>query len=57
MVAGYRTLFDLLCNIRHLLVDNAKVNNVFPAEELNAWAGNTKQTLELIDNTPISIYC
>lgn len=53
---GKSTLFDLLRNIRHLLVDNAKVNNVFPAEELNAWAGNTKQTLELYVGNDTDLY-
>jgi len=53
---GKSTLFDLLRNIRHLLVDNAKVNNVFPIEELNAWAGNTKQTLALYAENNKDLY-
>ncbi len=43
---GKSTLFDLLRNIRRLLVDNARVNDVFPAEDLNAWAGSTRQSFE-----------
>lgn len=44
---GKSTLFDLLFRIRHILVDNAKVSEVFPPEDLNAWVNKTEQSFEL----------
>lgn len=44
---GKSTLFDLLRNIRQLIVEHAKVSNVFPQEDINAWTKSTQQTFEL----------
>jgi len=44
---GKSTLFDLLYKIRHLIVDNAKVAEVFPPEDLTAWINQTEQSFEL----------
>lgn len=44
---GKSTLFDLLYNIRHLLIDNAKVGEVFPPEDLTAWMNTAEQSFEL----------
>lgn len=45
--SGKSTLFDLLYNIRRLIVDNAKVGEVFPEEDLTAWIRKPEQTFEL----------
>ena len=44
---GKSTLFDLLYSIRDLLVNNAKVSEVFPPEDLTAWVNKTEQSFEL----------
>lgn len=44
---GKSTLFDLLFGIRCLIVDNARVTEVFPPEDLTAWINLTDQTFEL----------
>jgi len=44
---GKSTLFDLLYAIRRLIVDNAKVGEVFPEEDLTAWVSKTEQVFEL----------
>ena len=44
---GKSTLFDLLYGVRHLIVDNAKVSEVFPPEDLTAWVKKTEQSFEL----------
>jgi energy-coupling factor transporter ATP-binding protein EcfA2 len=44
---GKSTLFDLLFRIRRLLVDNAKISEVFPPEDLTAWVNKTEQSFEL----------
>jgi len=44
---GKSTLFDLLYKIRHLIVDNAKVGEVFPPEDLTAWVNKSEQSFEL----------
>jgi predicted ATPase len=44
---GKSTLFDLLYKIRHLIVDNAKVDEVFPPEDLTAWVNKNEQSFEL----------
>lgn len=44
---GKSTIFDLLYNIRHLLTDNAKINEVFPLEDLTAWVKKTEQSFEM----------
>lgn len=44
---GKSTLFDLLFNIRRLLADNAKINEVFPPKDLTAWVNKSEQTFEL----------
>ena len=44
---GKSTLFDLLYKIRHLIVDNAKVAEVFPHEDLTAWINQNEQSFEL----------
>jgi Fe-S cluster assembly ATPase SufC len=46
---GKSTLFDLLYGIRHLIVDNAKVGEVFPPEDLTAWVNMNEQSFELRD--------
>lgn len=44
---GKSTLFDLLYGIRRLIVDNAKVHEIFPPEDLTAWIRSPEQTFEL----------
>ncbi len=44
---GKSTLFDLLYKIRHLIVDNAKVGEVFSSEDLTAWVNKSEQSFEL----------
>jgi predicted ATPase len=44
---GKSTIFDLLYNIRHLIVDNAKISEVFPPEDLAAWVKQTEQSFEI----------
>jgi len=44
---GKSTIFDLLYKIRHLLVDNAKISEVFPPGDLTAWVNKTEQSFEL----------
>lgn len=44
---GKSTLFDLLYKIRHLIVDNAKIDEVFPPEDLTVWVNKSEQTFEL----------
>lgn len=44
---GKSTLFDLLYGVRRLIVDNAKINDIFPPEDLTAWIKNFEQTFEL----------
>lgn len=44
---GKSTIFDLLYKIRHLIVDNAKVSEVFPPEDLTAWVKRNEQSFEL----------
>lgn len=44
---GKSTLFDLLYGVRRLIVDNAKINDIFPPEDLTAWVKNFEQTFEL----------
>ena len=44
---GKSTLFDLLYGIRHLMVDNAKVNEIFPPQDLTAWVKSPEQSFEL----------
>lgn len=44
---GKSTLFDLLYKIRHLIIDNAKVGEVFPPEDLTAWVNKNEQSFEL----------
>jgi predicted ATPase len=44
---GKSTLFDLIFRIRHLLIDNAKISEVFPPEDLTAWVNKNEQSFEL----------
>jgi predicted ATPase len=44
---GKSSLFDLLYGIRHLIIDNAKVGDVFLPEDLTSWVKNTEQSFEL----------
>lgn len=44
---GKSTLFDLLFRIRHLIIDNAKISEVFPPEDLTAWVNKTEQSFEI----------
>ncbi|MBI4333531.1 MAG: AAA family ATPase [Chloroflexi bacterium] len=44
---GKSTLFDLLYSIRHLIVENARIGEVFPSECLTAWVNQTQQSFEL----------
>jgi predicted ATPase len=44
---GKSTLFDLLFGVRHLLIDNAKIGEVFPPEDLTAWVAKNEQSFEL----------
>lgn len=45
--AGKSTLFDMLFGIRRLIVDNARVGEVFPQEDITAWVDQTEQSFEL----------
>jgi predicted ATPase len=45
--SGKSSLFDLLFNIRRLLVDNARVGDIFSEEDITAWAQNSNQSYEL----------
>ncbi len=53
---GKSSLFNLLRSIRCPLVDHARVNDVFPAEESNAWAGGTRQAFELCVENGQDVY-
>ena len=44
---GKSTLFDLLYGIRHLLVDNASIGEVFPVRDLTSWVNRIEQSFEL----------
>lgn len=44
---GKSTVFELLYGIRHLLVDNARIAEVFPSESLTAWINKDEQQFEL----------
>lgn len=44
---GKSTIFDLLFGLRRLIVENAKVGDVFPPEDRTAWVDQTEQSLEL----------
>jgi len=44
---GKSTLFDLLYKIRHLIVDNVKVGEVFSPEDITAWVNKSEQSFEL----------
>ncbi len=44
---GKSTLFDLLYNIRHLLVDNTRVGEIFPPRDLTARVDKADQSIEL----------
>jgi len=44
---GKSSLFDLLYGIRHLMVDNAKINEIFPPQDLTAWVKSPEQSFEL----------
>lgn len=44
---GKSALFDLLYGIRCMIVDNAKVGEVFHQDDLTAWVSNTEQSFEL----------
>jgi predicted ATPase len=44
---GKSTLFDLLYKIRHLIVDNAKVGEAFPLEDLTSWVKKSDQSFEI----------
>ncbi len=45
--SGKSTLFDLLFNIRHLIIDGAKVGEVFPERDMTAWVKKPEQAFEL----------
>jgi predicted ATPase len=47
---GKSTLFELLFSIRRLLIDNARIGDVFPPDDMTAWVDKIKinrQTFEL----------
>ena len=44
---GKTSLFDILFCIRQLVIDNAKVNEVFSADDLTVWVESQEQTFEL----------
>lgn len=44
---GKSTLFDLLYGIRQLIVENARIGDIFPTECLTKWVTQTEQTFEL----------
>ncbi|MEW5723463.1 MAG: ATP-binding protein [Thermodesulfobacteriota bacterium] len=44
---GKSTLFDLLFGIRRLLVDNARIGEVFPPDDFTAWVKQNEQSFEL----------
>jgi len=43
---GKSTLLGLLFNIRRLIVDNARVGEVFPEKDLTAWNRQSQQSFE-----------
>ena len=45
--SGKSSIFDLLFNIRRLLVDNARISDVFPEDDVTVWVRNSLQTFEL----------
>ena len=44
---GKSSIFDLLYGLRRLIIDNAKVAEVFPPQDLTAWISQNEQTFEL----------
>jgi predicted ATPase len=44
---GKSTIFDLFYNIRCLLIENVKISQVFPLEDLTAWVKRTEQSFEI----------
>ncbi|HNX03814.1 MAG TPA: ATP-binding protein [Candidatus Cloacimonas sp.] len=44
---GKTSIFDILYNLRRLIIDNAKVYEVFFPEDLTAWLDSNEQTFEL----------
>ena len=54
---GKSTLFDLLFGIRRLIVDNARVNDAFPPEDLTAWVNKNEQSFELDIQGENGLFC
>jgi len=44
---GKSTLFDVLFGIRRLIVDNARIGDVFMSEDTTAWVNKNEQSFEL----------
>ena len=44
---GKSTIFELLFKIRHLLIDNARIGDVFQEDDLTIWLNSNEQTIEL----------
>ena len=44
---GKTSIFDILYNLRKLIIDNAKVYEVFSPDDLTAWLDSNEQTFEL----------
>jgi predicted ATPase len=45
--SGKSSIFDLLLSVRRLLVDNARIGDLFSEEDLTAWSGKPDQSFEL----------
>lgn len=55
--SGKSSVFDVLSGIRHFLVDNVRVGEVFPPKDLTAWINNTEQTFELDVQGEEGLFC
>jgi predicted ATPase len=56
---GKSNIFDVVYGIRHLLIDNARIDEVFPTDDFTAWVDKTcsnTQTFELDVQGPDGIY-
>lgn len=53
---GKSTLFDLLYGIRRLIVDNTKVGDAFPPDDITVWVNKTEQSFELNVQSETGLY-
>jgi predicted ATPase len=50
--SGKSTLFDIIFALRHLIIDNARVDNVFRSTDLTAWLDRSDHRFELDVTSP-----